>query len=106
MIDYDHPLARAARDNDAEADGGRDILAISGDLGLDGDSLRHMAEQRALRVLLVRHGRADEMERLNAGETFPVSLSGEESGELTMFTAMYIDAITIGWRACKLDAEQ
>lgn len=103
MIDENHPLAKAARLNDYEADAGKDPTKIAADLEIDTDALIYMAEQRALRVVLIQAGRIEEVQGAEMeARAQQVSLSPSQQALMQMLTVMYIDAMVIGWRALRI----
>lgn len=117
LPDPDSPLIRAARENDALADSGglEEALRV---IGLDLQTLRHVAEQRALRLRLIQTGRIDEVqqqspmiidgstrERLLTQDPYYPRLSAEDNEAIAMLTSLYFDAIAIGWRAHQFEAE-
>jgi len=97
-IDWNHPLAVAARANDALADDGDftlpEIVREVGVLDAGGsyDDVYYVARQRALRALAVMKG-----EPIQYGRS-PI-LSPQDDLLLTILTASYIDGLCIGWRA-------
>jgi hypothetical protein len=84
----------AARYTDAEAEEGG-IEHVAANLGIEIETLTHVAEQRALRVILMEKG------RLNY-PPHAVRLTRDETARLALLTAMYMDGLTIGWRAHRL----
>lgn len=95
----DHPLLVAARYNDAEVEEhGLEALTKKCELPLD--DLRYIAEQRALRMVLVQRGRQNEIARIK--QATAVSLSIEEQATVEALTPLYLDAILLGWRAREL----
>ena len=97
MIDPSHPLAKAARMNDDAARAAKsDIEKVVESLGMDLEALKYVAEQRALRAVLIQGERELPpfwTEKINVHlEPYEVTLLG-------IYTAFYLDAIAIGWRA-------
>lgn len=92
-----HPLAQAAADNDSMAEevGVEDAI---GRIGLNVEDVRNVAEQRALRVILLRRGQA--LPRKLEG----VPISANERVEMLFLTALYMDGISIGWRGRELSS--
>jgi hypothetical protein len=90
-------LAQAARDGDdiAEESG---IEAAVSDLGLSFEDTRYVAEQRALRAVLIFGGRADELQTLNEGDFRAVELTERERDQMKLLTAAYLDGICLGVR--------
>lgn len=94
----DYTLAQAAYDNDDIADRDGYQAAIS-DLALSEDDLQYVAQQRALRAVLVQSGRADELREIHAlGELATVDLSTDEQERLKALIPVYLDGICIGVR--------
>lgn len=91
-------LDRAAADNDALAEE-YGIERVVGDLGINLPDLRYIAEQRALRAVLVRHGRIADLKRYNeARHPKGVLLTDEERAEIDALIPVYMDGITLGAR--------
>lgn len=119
LPDPNTPLIRAARENDALADS-RGLEGACREIGIDFAILNHIAEQRALRARLVETGRIDEIrnppsawsldgstrERLASGDPWYPNLSDEDHKAIAVLTMIYMDAITIGWRAHEFELEQ
>lgn len=103
MIDENHPLAKAARLNDYEADAGKDAIKIAADLEIDTDALVYMAEQRALRVVLIQSGRLAEVQDAEMeARAQEIKLNVAEQAMMQMLTVMCLDGLVIGWRALRL----
>lgn len=102
-----HHLAQAAADNDAMAEEGGIPMALQR-LGLNVEDVMHVAEQRALRAVMVESGRLPELQRAHRmGSVRPqgFKLSRLEQHKMTIYTAMSADAIAIGWRAKELSEQ-
>lgn len=118
LPDPDSPLIRAARENDALVDSGGLEHALRV-IGVNFQTLRHIAEQRALRLRLIQTGRISEVQQqspatidgttrqrlLNQDPYYP-KLSAEDNEAITMLTSLYMDAIAIGWRGHQFETEQ
>lgn len=118
LPDPDSPLIRAARENDALADSGGLEHALRV-IGVDFRTLRHIAEQRALRLRLIETGRINEVqqqspvvidgstrERLLNQDPYYPKLSVEDNKAIARMTSLYMDAIAIGWRGHQFETEQ
>lgn len=119
LPDPNSPLLRAARENDALAES-RGTEGACRDLGIDIDILNHIAEQRALRARLIQTGRIDEVrhapsawsldgstrERLASGDPWYPKLTAEDHEAIALLTALYFDAIALGWRARQITDEE
>lgn len=98
-IDYDHPLAKAARDLDEQCESeGFDACFAS--LGLDRNDVIYMAQQRALRMALISVGRSDLIATDKLVEIPPGVVKPEL---LQALTITCLDGIITGWKAA-LDA--
>lgn len=100
--DQNHVLLKAARLNDAEADEDFAIQDMIAKRGLTVEAVHHIAEQRALRMVLHSSDRLDEVSQ---AETRVVHLSSEQKAQVEMLTPVYMDGIMLGWRACELNAD-
>lgn len=100
--DPSDPLLMAARYNDAEAED-HGIQGAVEKHGLDFESLRYIAEQRALRIVLLQNG---EIERLRGTGYTRIELSAEQRTLVDGLTPLYLDAIFIGWRAREFANEE
>lgn len=93
-------LTEAARYGDAQTEErGLEEYIKSLDIGTL-DELLHIAEQRALRAVLIKYGRKselDEVQRLN--KPTPIRLTERQQRDLAAFTPMYLDGIALGWKA-------
>lgn len=98
-----HPLAEAARYNDAAAEEHGFQPAIK-QMGLDLEPLAYVAHQRALRAVMLTT-RGEEYMRQYAGSPMPhvVPLSANERQYVDQLTAVLIDGIAIGWKAARLN---
>ena len=102
-----HHLAQAASDNDSMAE----EIGLEGAVarvGLNVEDVRQVAEQRALRAVMVESGRLPELQRAHrqaSNRPQGFALSRMERHKLAIYTAMYMDAITLGWRANDLAQE-
>ena len=100
MIDPDHPLAKAARMNDDAARTTKnDIEKVVESLGMDFEALKHVAEQRALRAVLIQGERELPLMAPAGVEETSIHLEPYEVALLGIYTTFYLDAIAIGWRA-------
>lgn len=99
----DHPLVKAARHNDDMAEMLGFPLALES-LGLDLKPIAHVADQRALRaVLLISRGK-DELEKIvKQSEEVTVELSPAERMYHSQLSAVLMDGISIGWKAAQYD---
>jgi hypothetical protein len=100
-------LARAGADNDAIAEE-RGLEAAIGELELDAEDVKHVAEQRALRAVMVESGRAGELAIAHAhgsNRAQGFSLSTAEKARLVFYTAVYMDGIALGLRAERIAPE-
>ena len=77
-------------------------------IGLNVEDVMHLAEQRALRAVMVESGRVAEMQAAHAhGSQRPqgFSLSAAEKERQMFYMTIYVDAIALGWRAKELSSE-
>ena len=92
-----HPMAVAARFNDARAE----EVGLSGTLsgmGLDVDDMMHIARQRALRavcVSLYQQPLSEELAR-------KIIVDPQASSFLLMATTVALDGMAIGWEAKRI----
>lgn len=93
--DRDHPLLLAARYNDAEAED-HGLRRTVEKHGIDFETLQYVAEQRALRIVMLQNGQLPEGQ---STECRTIELSTEQRGLLDALVPLYLDAILIGWRA-------
>lgn len=101
--DPNNPLLVAARTNDGEIDSGGDLEGVARELGLDMPALMHVAEQRALRLVLIRSGRAAEIQKAtSANSAVPIDLNEGEKRMIQFLSAAYVDGIALGWLANRL----
>lgn len=100
-----HPLAEAARYNDAAAEEHGFQEAV-GQLGLDLEAVSYVAQQRALRAVLYLTRGPDAMEQYRDKPIpFVIPLSQIERDHAQQLTAVLIDGIGIGWKAAQLTSE-
>lgn len=92
----DNPLLLAARYNDAEAEE-FELADLFGRHGLELSEVEYLAQQRALRVVLMQSGRMEEFRHQTEATT--VNLSDVERNLMEAMVPLYVDAIFIGWRA-------
>lgn len=92
------PWPTACRYADAVAEEGGIEHATEGE-GIDIEELAHVAEQRALRSLMLHTGRLADLQTTAAGVPTPVALNAAELEWLTIATALAMDGMYIGWRA-------
>lgn len=98
----DHPLLKAARYNDAQAEE-VGLPATVGALGMDLSVLTHVAEQRALRMVLIHAGRLEELHKLTASTNpTPVELTPTQRKLVDVMAVTYLDGIALGWKAHEL----
>lgn len=98
QIGKDTVWSRACRYGDAVAEEGGVEHATS-KAGIDIAELAHVAEQRALRSLMLHTGRMAELWATSMGVPTPVALNANELEWLTIATALAMDGMYIGWRA-------
>jgi len=89
-----HPLAIAARYNDAEAEEYGVEKTVKRQ-GFDWDEILHVAEQRALRVIAMDNPRL--AAALKDGQA--ASLTADQLHGLIVLKSAILDGIMIGWRA-------
>lgn len=95
----EHPLAIAARYNDAECEEHGIEPAIAR-LELEIEDVFHIAEQRALRLLWIELGRDMAIFK----NPYPIALgpfTTDERKRLVILQSAILDGILIGWRAAK-----
>lgn len=94
-------LAAAASRNDeiAETQG---LEAALMDLGLDRDGAIYVAEQRALRAVVVQTRGVEGLEAMQANGS--IQLTTPEKAMQTYYTSMYLDGIALGYRARRDEA--
>lgn len=95
---WDRPWTQACRYADAVAEEGG-IEHATERAGVDIAELAHVAEQRALRALMLHTGRLAELQATAAGNPTPIALTANESQWLMIATALAMDGLFIGWRA-------
>ena len=88
------PLMVAARYNDAISEE-TSLQGAVENAGLDFDKLHYVAEQRAIRVLLMEQGLDPTL--LSRSVPTPMMFTGEERKRLVLYTAAYMDGLMIGW---------
>jgi hypothetical protein len=93
-------LAAAASRNDeiAETQG---LSATVGELGLEMDGLVYVAEQRALRAVIIQ---TRGLEGLEAMQASGVALTPQEKVTQMHYASMYLDGIALGYRAALAEA--
>lgn len=92
-----YALAQAASDGDAVADE-RGLEAALTDLGLSLEDTLYVAEQRALRAVLIAGGRTEELRSFSRTEPSAVQLSEEEQSQIKLLQSVYLDGIALGVR--------
>lgn len=102
MIPYDHPLAEATRYNDAETED-HGIEHVAANAGLEFSFLYYVAEQRALRAVLAKYGRANEFPH-RTDEGTAILLTPDQREEVENLAPFYLDGIMIGWRAAQIES--
>lgn len=107
MIAADHPLAEAARFSDAQAEEAESPRVPIEQIGMDFEAVSYLAEQRAIRAFLAKHGRMEEMRQANAITRFSfMHFNVQEQEEIAWLTALYMDGMTIGWRGYQITEEK
>jgi hypothetical protein len=97
----DSKLAQAARWNDAMTEE-QGLPAACEHLGVDLDTLMHLAEQRAMRLHMIQTGRFAELQALaRTNEPKAVRLSRADRLAITTLMPAYLDGILIGHRAAQ-----
>lgn len=103
----DFSLRNACREIDDLADVGKPIQDIITDMGLDFEELRHVAEQRAMRCVLVLRGRGKELRDVDdSGELTAIAFDPTEQASVDLFTSVAMDTLAIGWRGNQLHEEE
>ena len=92
--DKDHPLLLAARYNDAEAED-HGVQGTVEKHGLDFDALNWVAEQRALRIVMLQNGELPESDN----QCYTIEVTDQQRALMDALVPLYLDAILIGWRA-------
>lgn len=92
-----NPFVEAVVHNDAHASESGNAKEVVAHLGIDFDALHFVAEQRALRAVLLTTGRLKGLQQ--TADPINVRLSPVEQELMTFFKAAYLDALVIGWRA-------
>lgn len=101
----DQPLIEAARFNDAQAEE-IGLPGAAASIGIDLTTLVHVAEQRAMRMMLVKLGRLEDLAALTRTPEFkPLRFTPEQQEEIAYLTTLYMDGIALGWRAHDLAGE-
>lgn len=99
----DHPLAEAARNNDAIAEE-HGVEAAAEMIGLDMDALMHVADQRALRLTILATEGPERLAAATLGnKPTPIALGPEQKHLHRMFMLAALDGICIGWKASSID---
>lgn len=95
-------LAEAARYNDAIAEE-RGLAAAVAEAGLDMEELLHVADQRALRAVLIGSRGAAALKLLDpvAPSAIEPPLTHVEKAQLAFYTSLYMDGITLGAKAAR-----
>lgn len=100
----DQPLVEAARYNDAQAEE-LGVPGTAGLMGIDLHALTHVSEQRAIKAMLVKLNRLDELKALQRTPEFkPLRFTPEQQEEIGFMTALYMDGIALGWKGHELDS--
>ena len=97
--DRNHPLMEAARYNDAQAQEGGVKHALER-LGLTWDDAMYVAEQRALRVVLMQRGDGS-LEAAVSGQPFRLEHSDEAA--MRFIALASLDGIALGWNAARIE---
>lgn len=97
-----HPLAEAARYNDAASEEHGFQEAVK-QLGLDLEAVAYVAHQRALRAVLFLTRGPEAMQQY-AGKPLPtvIPLSELERQHTEQLRAVLLDGICVGWKAAQL----
>jgi hypothetical protein len=104
MTYANHPLMEAARYNDARAEE-RGIEATLDDIGVNIETLDLVADQRALRLLiLMSHGESALKQMESSGVTKMI-LSPSESAMVEWLKIACLDGVLIGWEGKRLNDE-
>lgn len=98
--DPGHPLLEAARYNDAFCEE-HGLLPMIERGGLVPDEVMYVAQQRALRVVLIESHRLEET--MNVTQATRIELTPEENAKLLNYIPIYLDAIMLGWKANQLE---
>lgn len=105
-LDRNFALREAARYNDADAEEHGSSGKVVEAMGLDVAEVRHVAEQRAMRMMLVLTGRAGELRRATEyNELNAIPFNEREREQIETMTLAYIDGIAIGWRGNQIREE-
>lgn len=86
-------LGVASRDNDSQAEN-EGLEAVLSELGIGKTGVLYVAEQRALRVILINRGLPFDFKKMSA-----VRLTRMERGLSTLLESVWIDGFTTGIRA-------
>lgn len=100
--DPNHPLLMAARYNDAEAED-HPLHKVIEKHGLDAAAYMHIAEQRAIRAVMMMSGQ--DPTKMSRSEVTAIEFSDEQKALLPSLTSVYMDGIFIGWRANQLSEQ-
>lgn len=102
MTYQNHPLTEAARYGDAQCEE-RGIEATVAEHGLDLDAIMYVAEQRALRiVVMLSRGHEALTAMASSGKFETIRLTPSEDDMLEQFKVAYLDGLFIGWLARKI----
>ena len=93
-----HALTEAARSNDALAEE-HGMAGASRIIGIELDDVVHMAEQRAMRAMLLKFRGKEELAAMSQVDATLVTVTEEEDAYMTGLIALYMDGIYLGWRA-------
>lgn len=97
--DRNHPLMEAARYNDAQAEEAGVKHAIEA-LGLTWDDVMYVAEQRALRIVLLQRGDGS-LEAAAGGQ--PFTLDDNDRAAMRVVALASLDGIALGWNAARIE---
>lgn len=83
-----------------------DVEGVCRALGFDIETVRKVAARRALRMRLLQTGRWEEMRRAATDpSSLYFSLTAEDETAIAYFTALYMDAICLGYKANQIEGE-
>lgn len=91
-------LKEAARNNDAIAEE-HGLVEAAKRIGIDLEALMHVADQRALRATIAMSRGEKAMRSFAASKVTFVPMNPDELALHQTLTAVFMDGITLGWRA-------
>jgi hypothetical protein len=93
-----HPLGLAARYNDAAAEEVGVLQAVA-DLGLRMSDVVYLAQQRAIRNVMIATGRIGELQEMyRTNKPRHVDFTEVEQAMIEQFALAILDAVCIGWK--------